>query len=151
MQKLAKRAMEKFNSPFHSYQHHTMIQGEWRVRALRGATTASENSASAIAEAVDELLNVLEAENQLLPSEIVSITFSVTQDLNALFPASVARHRPSWEQVPLLDVQHMQVDGSLDRCIRVLIYLNTPMPQETLRHIYLRRAIQLRPDLAVLR
>lgn len=124
--------------------------GEVRVRGLRGATTVSHNSAEAIAEAVDELLNLLESQNQLDPAEVVSATFSATQDLDALFPAAVARRRPGWEQVPLLDVQQMQVTDSLDRCIRVLIHLNTPMPQKALRHAYLRRAVKLRPDLACL-
>ncbi len=144
--------MDKLNFPSYKYQQQnistTTIQ--WRVRGLRGATTVSQNSAEAIAEAVDELLNVLETENQLDPTEIVSVTFSVTQDLDTLFPAAVARRRPGWEQVPLLDVQHMQVADSLDRCIRVLIHLNTPMSQESLRPAYLRRAAQLRPDLALL-
>ncbi|MEH2160737.1 MAG: chorismate mutase [Nostoc sp.] len=121
--------------------------GEWRVRGLRGATT-SQNSAQAIAEAVDELLNALEANNPLDPAEIVSVTFSATSDLDAMFPAAVARQRPGWDQVPLLDVQQMQVNGSLKCCIRVLIHLNTPMPQNALRPIYLRGAAQLRPDIA---
>lgn len=120
---------------------------EWRVRGLRGATTVSQNSAQAIAEAVDELLNVLEIQNQLNPAEIVSATFSVTQDLDALFPATIARRRPGWEQVPLLDLQQMQVSNSLKRCIRVLIHLNTTIPQNALHPAYLHLATQLRPDL----
>ena len=120
----------------------------WRIFGLRGATTVSENSAPAIAEAVDQLLDALETQNRLELVEIVSATFSVTQDLNALFPASIARRRPGWEQVPLLDVQHMQVANSLERCIRVLIHLKTPAPQFSLHPVYLRRAAQLRPDLA---
>jgi len=122
--------------------------GEWRVRGLRGAITVSQNSAEAIAEAVDELLDVLETQNQVDPAEIVSATFSVTQDLDAVFPATVARRRPGWGQVPLIDVQQMQVTNSLDRCIRVLIHLNTPMPQNTLRPAYLRLAAKLRPEVA---
>lgn len=144
--------MNKFRFPLSNYQQRNMskMSGEWRVRGLRGATTVNQNSVEAIAEAVDQLLNVLETENQLNPAQIVSVTFSVTQDLDALFPASVARQRPGWEQVPLLDVQHMQVADSLKHCIRVLIYLNTPLPQHALRPKYLRRAAQLRPDLALL-
>lgn len=145
--------MDKLIFQTHCHQQCTMsaTPGKWRVRGLRGATTVSHNSAEAIAEAVDELLDVLESQNQLDLAEIVSATFSVTQDLNVMFPAAVARRRPGWEQVPLLDVQHMQVTDSLDRCIRVLIHLNTPMPQNALRPAYLRRAAKLRPDLALLR
>ncbi|WP_225896319.1 chorismate mutase [Amazonocrinis nigriterrae] len=123
--------------------------GEWRVRGLRGATT-SQNSVAAITAAVDELLDALEANNSLDPSEIVSVTFSVTSDLDAIFPAAVARRRPGWDEVPLLDVQQMQVVGSLQFCIRVLIHLNTPLPQNALHHVYLRHAAKLRPDLALL-
>lgn len=123
---------------------------QWRVRGLRGATTVSQNTKEAISEAVDELLDVIESQNQINPAEIVSIVFSVTQDLNALFPASVVRRRPGWEQVPLLDVQHMQKSQSLQSCIRVLIYLNTPLPQSALHPVYLRLAAQLRPDLVLL-
>lgn len=65
-----------------------------RVRGLRGATTVSQNSVQAIAEAVSELLDVLETQNQLEPVDIVSATFCVTDDLDALFPATVARRRP---------------------------------------------------------
>lgn len=124
---------------------------QWRVCGLRGATTVSQNSTEAIAEAVDELLQVLEAENMLDPVNIASAIFSVTPDLDALFPAAVARRRPGWEQVPLLDVQHMRVTDSLKQCICVLIHFNTPKPQSALRPVYLHRASQLRPDIARLR
>ena len=120
----------------------------WRVRGLRGATTVTENSSAAIAEAVKELFDVLEHKNKLVPEQIVSVIFSVTQDVNAIFPASVVRHRPGWDLVPLIDVQQMDVPGSLPRCIRVLIQFNTPLPQTALNPVYLRGAALLRPDLA---
>lgn len=123
---------------------------QWRMQGLRGAITVNHNSVEAIAEAVDELLDALETNNSLDFTEIVSVTFSATSDLDAIFPAAVARRRPGWNEVPLLDVQHMQVVGSLELCIRVLIHLNTPLPQNKLRHVYLRRAAQLRPDLSLL-
>lgn len=121
---------------------------EWRVRAIRGATTVAENSVEAIREAVNELLDELEARNQLDPDEIVSATFSVTRDLDAIFPASIARDRPRWGTVPLLDVQQMHVVGSLERCIRFLIHINAPSEVE-IHHPYLRQAKALRPDLAM--
>ncbi len=118
----------------------------WKVRAIRGATTVNENTAIAMREAVSELLEAIEIHNQLDPEDIVSVTFSVTPDLNALFPAAIARERPRWGDVPLLDVQQMQVVGSLERCIRVLIHLNTTKPQSAIYHPYLRHARCLRPD-----
>lgn len=118
----------------------------WRIRAIRGATTVTDNSIDAIREAVHELLNELEARNHLEMEEIVSVTFSVTKDLDAIFPAAIARERPHWSQVPLLDVQQMHVKGSLPRCIRFLIHFNTSNPNVEIHHPYLRHAKNLRPD-----
>jgi chorismate mutase len=120
---------------------------EWRVRAIRGAITVPENTEPAMASAVMELLDALEARNQLDPSCIISATFSVTRDLDAIFPAAVARRRPQWDSVALLDVQHMHVAGSLSRCIRVLLHVQMPAPHGDVYHAYLRGAEKLRPDL----
>nr|WP_227873547.1 chorismate mutase [Aphanothece sacrum] len=120
--------------------------GIWKVRGIRGATTASDNTKEAIAQAVTELLDAIESRNQFDPEDIVSVTFTATGDLDAIFPAAIARQRPQWDTVPLLDVQQMQVEGSLKRCIRVLIHLNTPLPQKEIYHSYLRDACHLRPD-----
>jgi len=119
---------------------------EWKVRAIRGATTASENTVEAIREAVTELLDELEQRNHLDPEDIISAVFSTTQDLDAIFPASIARERPNWDNVALLDVQQMYVEGSLPRCIRFLIHVNTANPNWEIVHPYLRQAQNLRPD-----
>ena len=119
---------------------------EWKVRAIRGATTALENTVEAIREAVTELLDDIETHNQLDPEEIVSVIFTATRDLDAIFPAKIARERPDWDNVPLLDVQQMHVEDSLECCIRVLIHVNTPKPQIEIIHCYLRGAKSLRPD-----
>lgn len=121
---------------------------EWRIQAIRGAITVSENSVEAIREAVHELLDELESRNPLHPSQIISATFSATRDLDAIFPASVARERSLWSDVPLLDVQQMHVEGSLERCIRFLIHISTPAPGIKVHHPYLRQAQCLRPDLS---
>lgn len=119
---------------------------EWRLRAIRGATTVTENTIAAITEAVTELLDETEARNQIDPIEIISATFSVTRDLDAIFPAAIARHRPYWDNVPMLDVQQMHVEGSLQRCIRFLILVNIPTTHAKVCHTYLREARNLRPD-----
>lgn len=118
----------------------------WRVRAIRGAVTASDNSVAAIREAVTELLDEIETLNHLDLTEVVSVTFSVTRDLDVMFPAAIARERPQWDNVPLLDVQQMHVETDLPRCIRCLIHVNTPEPQTKMQHVYLRQAKHLRPD-----
>ena len=122
--------------------------GDWRVRAIRGATTVPENSVAAISEAVTELLNALEDNNPLTAENMISVTFSVTSDLDAIFPAAIARQRPNWDTVPLLDVQHMQVAGSLPMCIRFLIHVYMTIPKADIYHPYLRGASGLRPDWA---
>ena len=119
---------------------------EQSLRALRGATTATANSREAIQEAVDELLNALVERNNLKGDQILSLTFSVTADLDACFPAAIARHRPGWDGVALLDCQQMAVAGDLERCIRLLAHVWLEQPA---RHAYLREAARLRPDLAV--
>jgi chorismate mutase len=120
---------------------------EWRIQAIRGATTVPENRADAIASAVHELLDALEDQNRLIPEHMISVTFSATRDLDTCFPAAAARQRPGWDTIPLLDVQQMYVKGSLPRCIRVLIHTQAPVPSQGISHIYLRDARKLRPDL----
>jgi chorismate mutase len=121
---------------------------EWRVRAIRGATTVADNTVEAIREAVLDLLAAIESHNAFDPEEVVSVIFTATPDLDAIFPAAIARERPHWANIPLLDVQQMQVQGSLPHCIRILIQVNTPHTQKDIAHLYLRGAQNLRPDLA---
>nr|WP_019508310.1 chorismate mutase [Pleurocapsa sp. PCC 7319] len=123
---------------------------EWKVRGIRGATTVAENTATALAKAVNELLDEIEAHNQFQADDIVCVFFTTTADLDVLFPAAVARKRPGWNHVPLIDLQQMHVKGSLKRCIRILIQVNTPLAQSAMVHRYLRQAQALRPDLDVL-
>ncbi|MDZ8028747.1 MAG: chorismate mutase [Nostoc sp. SerVER01] len=118
---------------------------EWQMRAIRGATTVAENTVEAMREVVTELLDELENRNQFQPSDIISVTFSVTRDLDAIFPAAIARSRPGWDNVAMLDVQQMHVEGSLQRCIRFLIHAYLPA-SASIHHIYLRNAASLRPD-----
>lgn len=118
----------------------------WKVRAIRGATTASENTKEAIQEVVCELLNEIEKHNQLAPEDIISVVFTTTRDLDVIFPAAIARERPHWDNICLLDVQQMHVEGSLKRCIRVLIHVNSTKPQIEMCHRYLRDAKYLRSD-----
>lgn len=122
---------------------------DWKVRGIRGATTVAKNTEQAIKEAVTELLDQIEAHNQLDPEEIICVFFTATGDLDALFPAAVARSRPGWNNVPLLDLQQMHVKDSLERCIRVLIQVNTAKPQSEIVHCYLRDAIALRRDWSI--
>ena len=117
------------------------------LRALRGATTAHANTAEAIEEAVRELVEALVERNGLAGERLLSVTFSVTADLNACFPAAIARRTPGWERVALLDCQQMAVAGDLPRCIRLLAHAWMDDQQQP-AHPYLRDAALLRPDRA---
>lgn len=120
--------------------------GERCLRGVRGAITVRENSAPAIAEAVTELLQALQAENGFSLSDVAGVFFTATPDLDADFPAAAAR-QAGWGQVPLLCAVEMNVPGALSRCIRVLVLVNTERRQEEMSHVYLREARSLRPDL----
>ena len=118
-----------------------------RLQGIRGATTVEENDAQQILQATDELLRELIAANQLQPDDIVSGLFTMTADLNAAFPARAAEVY-GWNIVALLQSTEIPVPGSLPRCIRLLVHAYTPRSKEEIRHVYLRRAVALRPDRA---
>jgi chorismate mutase len=115
-------------------------------RGIRGATTAEANTAEAILSATAELLAHIVQANSLATEELASAFFTVTPDLDAAFPAQAAR-QIGWRQVPLLDALEIPVPGSLPRCVRVLLHWNTDRSQAEVRHVYLRGAAGLRPDL----
>lgn len=117
------------------------------VRAIRGATTAEANTKEAIFEASIELLSKIEEKNDLKNTDAISIIFTVTSDLTAVFPAATVR-KMGITNVPLLDMAAPDIDGSLKRCIRVMIHINTDKTKDEIKHVYLRGASVLRPDLA---
>jgi chorismate mutase len=123
------------------------MSGALQLRALRGATTAAANTAEAIADAVQELVAALVQRNGLAGERVLSVTFSVTADLDACFPAAIARRTPGWDAVALLDCQQMAVAGDLPRCIRLLAHAWME-PELEASHPYLRDASRLRPDRA---
>jgi chorismate mutase len=116
------------------------------LRALRGATTVCADDPACVSDAVRELLATLTEANDLDPSNVLSAIFSATSDVRSLYPAAVAREM-GWQDVPMLCVTEMDVEGAPPRCVRVLLHLaverDTP-----LRPAYLRGARVLRPDLA---
>lgn len=116
------------------------------MRAIRGAITVEHNTEEEILSAAKELIEAIMSSNGLSPSDLVSVVFSVTPDLNAAFPAAGAR-QAGLAHVPLLDVAHMAVPGALEKCIRVLVHANIEKPQSEITHVYLREAKKLRPDL----
>ena len=116
-------------------------------RGVRGATTVEADEREAILAATRELLQAMAQANGIQPEDLAAILFTCTPDLTAAFPAEAARGL-GWTQVPLLDAQEVPVPGALPRCIRVLMLWNTERTQAEVRHVYLRGARSLRPDLA---
>lgn len=118
-------------------------------RGVRGATTADENSREAILQATRQLLALMIRQNGIEATDVASVLFSTTVDLNAEFPALAARQL-GWLDVPLLCTNEIDIPGSLRMCIRILVHWNTPKRQADITHVYLKRAVQLRPDLSQL-
>jgi chorismate mutase len=116
-----------------------------RLFALRGAITAERNEREPILEATSELLEAVLARNALDPEEIVSVIFTVTDDLDAEFPAVAARAL-GFERVPLLCAREIPVPGSLPLAIRVLMHYHAS-DEHRAQHVYLREAVRLRGDL----
>ena|SRR5437763_666581 len=116
-----------------------------RLRALRGATTVTENDAGAILEATEELVTAVLERNRLAPDDLVSCIFTCTEDLDAEFPAVAAR-RIGLNQVPLLCAREIPVPGALPRVIRLMLHCYPSHDGEP-QHVYLREAVALRKDL----
>ncbi|MBN1963793.1 MAG: chorismate mutase [Anaerolineae bacterium] len=119
----------------------------WACRGVRGATTASADTADAILRATRELLDALIRANDMHEADVASIFFTTSPDLTAAYPAAAARQL-DWTDVALLSAQEMAPPGSVPRCIRILVHWNTSLPQHAIQHVYMRGAEVLRPDRA---
>jgi chorismate mutase len=116
-----------------------------RLHALRGAVCVDENDAQLILSATRDLLSELMRRNELGPEQMVSCIFSATGDLDAEFPAVAARDL-GLNRVPLLCAREMDVPGSLERVIRVLLHYYANDGHRA-QHVYLGEARKLRTDL----
>ena len=121
------------------------MKDDYKVTFIRGATTASGNSVEEIENAVVELVDELISRNKLIKTNLLSITFTATRDLDACFPASIARKFNELDSVAFLDCQQMYVPNDIDFCIRVMAQALFP-PNNTVKHPYLRGAAKLRTD-----
>jgi chorismate mutase len=117
-------------------------------RGIRGATTIEHNDREEILSATTELLQLLISQNELRTEDIASAIFSLTEDLNAEFPAVAARML-GWNEVPLMCTREIAVPGSLGKCIRVLLHVNTMRGMSEIQHVYIRGAVNLRPSFAI--
>ena len=118
------------------------------VRGIRGATTVDANEEQPILEGTLALLREIVDANGILPQDICSVFITVTTDLDAVFPAKAIRQLEGWELVPLMCSVEIPVQGSLERCIRLMVLVNTEVAQDGIHHVYLGGARALRPDIA---
>ncbi len=118
-----------------------------RVQAIRGATTLDADTSEQMLERVEEMMSLLYSENGLVDDDVVSAWFTATPDVHSMFPPGAARATVGMTDVPMMGATEMAVDGALGLCIRVMLHVSTSRPRRELRHVYLRGAIALRPDL----
>ena len=117
----------------------------YKITFIRGATTASENSVKEIEQAVVELIDELISRNNLIKENLLSITFTATKDLDACFPASIARKCNELDSVAFLDCQQMYVPDDVEFCIRIMAQVLLPH-NFPVKHPYLKGASKLRKD-----
>ena len=118
---------------------------DFKLFSIRGATNSKGNTKDDITLAVHELIDELIKRNNLEISNILSITFSVTKDLDACFPASIARKYNGLNDVSFLDCQQMYVSDDIRFCIRLMAQVYLPSNTKP-NHPYLRDTTNLRPD-----
>ena len=117
------------------------------LRAIRGAIQVPDNTSADIAAGVQELISTILEANQLAPSDVISVFFTSTVDLNAAFPAAACREM-GFANVPLIGSVEVDVPGALNRIIRAMLHVETNKKPEEISHIYLHGAAALRRDIA---
>lgn len=115
--------------------------------SIRGAVTVNEDTREEVIAATRELLNIIMEKNHLTIEDIVSIIFSCTNDIKSVYPAVAAREIGILN-AGLMCLSEMYVEGSLKKCIRVLMTVNKYDVQKQAKHVYLKGAVILRPDLS---
>lgn len=117
------------------------------IRGVRGAITIDENTEEDIVFHTKWLLEEMIAKNNLQPEQVAHIWFTTTPDVNAAFPAKATRFIEGWQFVPVMCAQEIAVPNALSKCIRIMLSAEMDVPQDEVKHIYLKDATKLRPDL----
>lgn len=117
-------------------------------RGVRGATTIEKDSREEIVTATEELLHLMLESNQIQCEDIASVIFTTTPDVTSEYPAVAARKLPGWGDIALLCGHEMAVPHGLKRCIRILLHWNTRKAVKDINHVFIKGAVNLRPDIA---
>ena len=113
------------------------------TKGIRGAITVEENTPEAIGSATIKLLDEIVKRNNIDIDMISHVIFSLTEDLNADFPAKYARVNLKWKEVPMMCFKEINVPGALAMCLRVLIVVNCSENFEP-EFVYMKGAENLR-------
>ena len=117
------------------------------VRGIRGAITVEEDTSQEVLAQTKELMEEIIRQNPVDPEDVAAIFITVTNDIISDFPAKAIRSIPGWDLVPLMCSNEIPVSGSLAKCIRIMMIANTELKQNEIKHIFLKGATKLRPDL----
>jgi chorismate mutase len=117
------------------------------IRGVRGAVTVTEDSNEEVLRETARLVTEMVKANDINPESIASVLITTTTDISSAFPARAIRSLDGWSFVPVMCTHEMNVPGALEKCIRLLMHVNTEKQQKDIQHIYLNNAVQLRPDL----
>jgi chorismate mutase len=117
-----------------------------RVRAARGAIVVARDEPDVVLDATGRLLQAVLDRNAIVPDDLISILFTVTEDLRSVFPAEAAR-RMGLGSVPLMCAREIPVTGSMPSVVRLLLHFHSKAGLGDVTHVYLDGAEALRDDL----
>jgi chorismate mutase len=117
------------------------------VRAIRGATTIEEDTREQVTSRVKALMTEVFERNGLHNDHVISLFVTATPDIRSMHPATAAR-ACGLADVPIMGAQELDFDGALGHCVRVMLHVETDVPKDRIRHVFLEGAKVLRPDLA---
>lgn len=118
-----------------------------KVLAIRGATTVSSNTKEEILKESSILIKEIIDKNQLCTDDIISMCFTMTRDLDKVYPAVAVREILNITDIPLLNFEEKYIEGSLEKCIRVMVYINSGKNKQDIKHVYLNKSEVLRQDI----
>ncbi|MGI2327062.1 chorismate mutase [Planococcus sp. YIM B11945] len=117
------------------------------IRGVRGATTVMKDQPEEILLETKKLVLEMVKANKIDPELVASVIISTTPDISSAFPAKAVRTLENWTYVPVMCTHEMNVPGSLPLCIRIMMHVETALPQKEVQHIFMNEAMKLRPDL----
>ena len=85
-----------------------------KMLAIRGATTVASNSKEEILKETSNLIKIIISKNNLNIDNIISMCFTMTKDLDAVYPSVAVREILDIYDIPMLNYEENHIQGSLD-------------------------------------